>query len=63
MTDTPADGAEILDALRAAAAERILVLDGAMGTEIQALKLSRGGFPRRALPRPRARPARATTTF
>ncbi|HEX8166042.1 MAG TPA: methionine synthase [Beijerinckiaceae bacterium] len=40
----PADGAEVLEALRKAAAERILVLDGAMGTEIQALKLSEEDF-------------------
>jgi 5-methyltetrahydrofolate--homocysteine methyltransferase len=40
----PADGAEVLAALRQAAAERILVLDGAMGTEIQALKLSEADF-------------------
>jgi 5-methyltetrahydrofolate--homocysteine methyltransferase len=32
-----ADGAEILAALTAAAAKRVLVLDGAMGTEIQSL--------------------------
>src|SRR3954462_9266036 len=40
----PADGAEVLQTLRKAAAERILVLDGAMGTEIQALKLSEADF-------------------
>ncbi len=40
----PADGAEVLAALKAAAAERILVLDGAMGTEIQNLKLSEADF-------------------
>ncbi|HVL73633.1 MAG TPA: methionine synthase, partial [Beijerinckiaceae bacterium] len=40
----PADGAEIERALRAAAAERILVLDGAMGTEIQNLKLTEADF-------------------
>jgi 5-methyltetrahydrofolate--homocysteine methyltransferase len=39
-----ADGAEIAQALREAAAERILVLDGAMGTEIQALRLSEEAF-------------------
>jgi 5-methyltetrahydrofolate--homocysteine methyltransferase len=39
-----ADGTEIEKALRALAAERILVLDGAMGTEIQALKLSEEAF-------------------
>ena len=40
----PADGAEVLSALRQAASERILVIDGAMGTEIQALKLSEEDF-------------------
>src|SRR4051812_3659283 len=45
MTDIrPADGAEIARALRDAARERILVLDGAMGTEIQALKLTEADF-------------------
>ena len=32
-----ADGAEVLAALRAAADERVLILDGAMGTQIQGL--------------------------
>ena len=40
----PADGAEVTDALRRLAAERILVLDGAMGTEIQTLRLSEEDF-------------------
>src|SRR3712207_3152907 len=40
----PADGTEVLKALRQAASERILVIDGAMGTEIQALKLSEADF-------------------
>src|SRR5687768_10335969 len=45
MNDTCiAHGPEIETALRKAAAERILVLDGAMGTEIQALKLSEEDF-------------------
>jgi 5-methyltetrahydrofolate--homocysteine methyltransferase len=45
MTDIrPADGASVLEALRREARTRILVLDGAMGTEIQALKLSEGDF-------------------
>jgi 5-methyltetrahydrofolate--homocysteine methyltransferase len=49
MTDrlaTPAlpDGHEVLSALRAAAAERILILDGAMGTMIQGLKLDEAGY-------------------
>ena len=38
-------------ALEAAAAERILVLDGAMGTMIQQLGLEEADFPRRALRR------------
>jgi 5-methyltetrahydrofolate--homocysteine methyltransferase len=41
---TPVDGAEITASLRQAAAERILVLDGAMGTQIQDLKLSEADF-------------------
>ena len=40
----PVDGPEILNALREAAHERILVLDGAMGTEIQNLKLSEADY-------------------
>ncbi|KAA2237264.1 methionine synthase [Salinarimonas soli] len=39
-----ADGPEILNALREAAAQRILVLDGAMGTEIQNLKLGEADY-------------------
>ncbi|HEV7245409.1 MAG TPA: methionine synthase [Shinella sp.] len=38
------DGSEVLAALQAAARERILVLDGAMGTEIQTLKLVEDDF-------------------
>ena len=38
------DGAEILSALRAAARERILVLDGAMGTQIQGLGFGEDHF-------------------
>jgi 5-methyltetrahydrofolate--homocysteine methyltransferase len=38
------DGGEILAALRAAAMARILVLDGAMGTEIQTLRLAEDDF-------------------
>ncbi|GLK84582.1 hypothetical protein GCM10017653_26520 [Ancylobacter defluvii] len=41
MTVQPTD---TFDALRAAAAERILVLDGAMGTMIQQLKLDEAGY-------------------
>jgi 5-methyltetrahydrofolate--homocysteine methyltransferase len=44
FTPTPVDGAEIERALRQAASERILVLDGAMGTQIQDLKLSEAEF-------------------
>ncbi|MCA0423921.1 MAG: methionine synthase [Proteobacteria bacterium] len=40
----PVDGDEIRKALQAAANERILVLDGAMGTEIQKLKLDEDAF-------------------
>ncbi|MXN47752.1 methionine synthase [Shinella kummerowiae] len=40
----PRDGREIRAALEAAARERILVLDGAMGTEIQTLKLVEDDF-------------------
>ena len=40
----PRDGKEIRAALEAAARERILVLDGAMGTEIQTLKLVEEDF-------------------
>lgn len=41
---TPVDGADIERALRQSASERILVLDGAMGTQIQDLKLSEAEF-------------------
>ncbi|MGB6117792.1 MAG: methionine synthase [Mesorhizobium sp.] len=40
----PRDGAEILAALQAAARERILILDGAMGTQIQGLGLQEEHF-------------------
>lgn len=40
----PVDGAEIERSLREAAQQRILVLDGAMGTQIQNLKLSEADF-------------------
>src|SRR3954466_7051290 len=39
-----ADGPEILSALREAASQRILVLDGAMGTELQRSKFSEAEF-------------------
>ncbi len=38
------DGSEIFDALRKAASERILVLDGAMGTQIQGLGFDEDQF-------------------
>ncbi|NML73101.1 methionine synthase [Rhizobium sp. S-51] len=38
------DGAEVLEALRRAASERILILDGAMGTQIQGLGLDEDAF-------------------
>ena len=41
-----------LDRLPALLRERILVLDGAMGTMVQRYRLSRGRLPRRALRRP-----------
>src|SRR4051795_7814799 len=47
MSETPscpANGADITKALREAAAKRILVLDGAMGTEIQNLRLTEQDF-------------------
>ena len=40
----PRNGRDIAEALRAAARERILVLDGAMGTEIQTLGLVEDDF-------------------
>ncbi|WP_353186470.1 homocysteine S-methyltransferase family protein, partial [Bosea sp. (in: a-proteobacteria)] len=40
----PVDGAEIERSLRETARQRILVLDGAMGTQIQNLKLSEADF-------------------
>src|SRR6202521_3134264 len=40
----PADGADVRAALTNAAAERILVLDGAMGTMIQAFGLDEAGY-------------------
>lgn len=41
---TPVDGAEIERSLRETAQQRILVLDGAMGTQIQELKLTEADF-------------------
>jgi 5-methyltetrahydrofolate--homocysteine methyltransferase len=38
------DGSEVLAALKAAARERILILDGAMGTQIQGLGFGEGHF-------------------
>jgi len=40
----PVHGAEVAKAIREIAQERILVLDGAMGTEIQNLRLSEADF-------------------
>jgi 5-methyltetrahydrofolate--homocysteine methyltransferase len=40
----PRDGAEVREALQAAARERILVIDGAMGTQIQGLGLDEAQF-------------------
>ncbi|WP_131835895.1 methionine synthase [Ancylobacter aquaticus] len=44
MTDAANPPTDTLDALKAAARERILVLDGAMGTMIQQLKLDEAGY-------------------
>ena len=44
MRDDSVGGAGVLEALREAASQRILVLDGAMGTEIQNLRLSEEDF-------------------
>ncbi|SSC66271.1 methionine synthase [Ciceribacter selenitireducens] len=41
---TKRDGAEVMRALRQAASERILILDGAMGTQIQGLGLTEEAF-------------------
>ncbi len=43
-TAAPRDGAEILNALKQAARERILIIDGAMGTQIQGLGLTEEHF-------------------
>jgi 5-methyltetrahydrofolate--homocysteine methyltransferase len=44
MTSFPTQGAEILQALREIAAKRILILDGAMGTELQRSGFSEADF-------------------
>src|SRR5260370_33917558 len=44
MTPSPARGTDNRNALNAAAAERILVLDGAMGTMIQDLRFDEAAF-------------------
>lgn len=44
FTTTPVNGAEVLKALREAASKRILVLDGAMGTELQRSRFSEEDF-------------------
>jgi 5-methyltetrahydrofolate--homocysteine methyltransferase len=43
-TDVPRDGSEVFAALTKAAQERILILDGAMGTQIQGLNLNEESF-------------------
>ena len=43
-TPRPANGADVIKALREAAAKRILVLDGAMGTELQRSRFSEEDF-------------------
>src|SRR5215210_6012114 len=43
-TPRPANGADVLKALREAASKRILVLDGAMGTELQRSRFSEEDF-------------------
>ena len=42
--DAPRDGSEVFAALTKAAKERILILDGAMGTQIQGLSLNEDDF-------------------
>jgi 5-methyltetrahydrofolate--homocysteine methyltransferase len=42
--DSPRDGSEVFAALTKAAKERILILDGAMGTQIQGLSLNEDDF-------------------
>ena len=61
-TGNKRDGAEILKALQQAARERILILDGAMGTQIQGLGFDEDHF--RATGSSAAPvTSRATTTF
>jgi 5-methyltetrahydrofolate--homocysteine methyltransferase len=43
-TPRPANGADVIKALREAASKRILVLDGAMGTELQRSRFSEEDF-------------------
>ncbi len=63
MTDLrPVDGKEIEAALRQRAAEKILVLDGAMGTVIQRLGYGEADFRGGRFTRSRATTRRATTT-
>ena len=52
------DGKTALEALNEAAREKILVLDGAMGTMIQQRRVTEERFPGGALRRLAARPAR-----
>ena len=44
FTPSPADGVEVLKTLREIASRRILVLDGAMGTELQSYRFSEEDF-------------------
>ncbi len=59
--DSPRDGSEVFAALTKAAKERILILDGAMGTQIQGLGFDEDAFSRRSLSRLRTATSRATT--
>ena len=54
--------ADALEALTAAARERILILDGAMGTQIQGLGFGEERVPRPPAPAPATATSRATTT-
>ena len=53
---------DALEALTAAARERILILDGAMGTQIQGLGFDEAHFRGAPLRRPATATSRATTT-
>ncbi len=60
--ETRSDETSPLGALVAAARERILILDGAMGTQIQGLGLDEDALPRRPVPAAATATSRATTT-